>query len=292
MTIEQAHVEQARRVADALLYEGFPVSPRRPPEARSQVGFHAGVLMPPAYRGATETGRAACQTECVIECPDRAQLEIVVRFLRLQHRSVYARDPAGGTLREVAALTVAGVEYTCADEAREQEEYLSSSVASLLGSGAEMTFHLGLGESYEGLAGPDGKPAGRLTRRWPTLQGAVRARAQRVSGRFQAVRLSIVVENRTRPEGPLHGRGDGLRHALIAVHTLIGIGDGRFLSMTDPPAWAAAEIAACTNVGTWPVLAGPPGCGNLMMSSPVTMDDHPEVIRMVPPQRAAHPRQG
>jgi hypothetical protein len=52
---------------------------------------------------------------------------------------------------------------------------------------------------------------------------------------------------------------------------------GRFLSLTDPPQWAAAEVAACTNIGTWPVLAGPGDCHDLLLSSPVILYDHPEV---------------
>ena len=47
--------------------------------------------------------------------------------------------------------------------------------------------------------------------------------------------------------------------------------------MTDPPEWAAAEVAACENIGTWPVLAGPAECRDLMLSSPVILYDHPEV---------------
>ena len=52
---------------------------------------------------------------------------------------------------------------------------------------------------------------------------------------------------------------------------------GTFLSMTDPPEWAAAEVAACENIGTWPVLAGPADCRDLLLSSPVILYDHPEV---------------
>jgi hypothetical protein len=52
---------------------------------------------------------------------------------------------------------------------------------------------------------------------------------------------------------------------------------GAFLSLTDPPEWASAEAAACVNTGTWPVLAGPAECRDLMLSSPVILYDHPEV---------------
>jgi hypothetical protein len=47
--------------------------------------------------------------------------------------------------------------------------------------------------------------------------------------------------------------------------------------MTDPPQWAAGEVAACTNTGTWPVLAGPDDCTDLLLASPVILYDHPEV---------------
>ena len=47
--------------------------------------------------------------------------------------------------------------------------------------------------------------------------------------------------------------------------------------MVDPPEWAAAEVAACVNTGTWPVLAGPEDCHDLMLSSPVILYDHPEI---------------
>jgi hypothetical protein len=47
--------------------------------------------------------------------------------------------------------------------------------------------------------------------------------------------------------------------------------------MTDHPEWATGEVAACRNVGTWPVLAGPAECRDLMLSSPVILYDHPEI---------------
>jgi hypothetical protein len=83
------------------------------------------------------------------------------------------------------------------------------------------------------------------------------------------------------PGPPAHlpippSRADGLRHALISAHTLIGA-DGTFLSMTDPPEWASRLAAECTNTGTWPVLAGPSGCGNLMMAAPIILYDHPQI---------------
>ena len=177
----------------------------------------------------------------------------------------------------MAALTVAGTEYTRFTEAAEHEERAGLAVADLDGDGAELPFHIDAGETAEDLAGPDGAVAGRLIHRWAALDGVLHVQAERVAGPYRALRLRIRIENRTEPDAAIPTREHGLRYALVAAHSLTGIPGGSFISMTDHPEWASAEIAACTNVGTWPVLAGPAGCRNLMLSSPVILYDHPEI---------------
>ncbi len=133
------------------------------------------------------------------------------------------------------------------------------------------------GTEHEDLAGPGGVPAGRLVRQGEALHGVIRLSAERMPGPYGAVRLRVVLENRTEPPGPLGRRADGLPYALIAAHCLIAVPGGRFLSMTAPPEWAAADVGRCVNTGTWPVLAGPPDCAELMLSSPVILYDHAEI---------------
>ena len=141
----------------------------------------------------------------------------------------------------------------------------------------EIPFHIDAGESADDLADSSGTLAGRLVHRWDALDGVLRVRAERVAGPFQALRLRLRVENHTQPGIVLGNREDGLRYALVAAHALIGVPGGSFISMTDPPEWASAEVAACHNEGTWPVLAGPADCRDLMLSSPVILYDHPEI---------------
>ena len=66
---------------------------------------------------------------------------------------------------------------------------------------------------------------------------------------------------------------------MIAAHSLIMVPGGTFLPMTDPPEWAATQVSKCVNTGTWPVLAGPEGCRDLLLSSPVILYDHAEVAQ-------------
>ena len=64
---------------------------------------------------------------------------------------------------------------------------------------------------------------------------------------------------------------------LVGAHALLGVEDGAFVSMVDPPRWAAGAIQSCSNVRTWPVMAGEQGERNLMLSSPIILEDYPQV---------------
>ena len=275
MSLSAAHVAQARQVADAILYEGYLLYPYRQSARKNQARFQFGVLMPPAYAAVDDQELSASQTELLAECADDAQVEILLRFLHVQRRLV--QEPAGPKWRDVASLTVNGTEFTEFTEAAEREQRVELSVGSLYGAGAELPFHTDGGEITDDLPGADATVAGRLVHRWDALDGVLRVQGERVAGPYQALRLRLRVENATQPEVTLRTREDGLRFALIAAHTVIGLDDGTFISMTDHPEWAAAEVAACTNTGTWPVLAGPDECRNLVLSSPIILYDHPQI---------------
>ncbi|HEY1620086.1 MAG TPA: hypothetical protein VGG25_20850 [Streptosporangiaceae bacterium] len=277
MRLNPAHLEHARQVADAVLYEGYLLYPYRPSSQKNQVRFQFGVLMPPGYAQLDPHEGASAQTECLLECPDETQVRVLVRFLHLQQRVVQGVSPETGDLEDVGTLYVDGTEYTSWQEAAEREQQVTIAVSALLAKDKNLEFHLGPGESAEDITDVSGRMAGRLIRRWTGLDGVIRLHTERVAGPYRALRLRVRVENTATPQIELRSRADGLAHALIAAHALIGAPGGQFLSMTDPPEWAAAEIAACQNIGTWPVLAGPQDCRDLVLSSPVILYDHPEV---------------
>ena len=277
MRLNPGHLEHARRVADAILFEGYLLYPYHKSAQKNQVRFQFGVLMPPGYATVDAFEPSSSQTECLLECGDDAEVRVLVRFLQLQHRTVQAVSPENGELHEVGTLYVDGTEYTSWDEATEREQRITAVVSSLLADDRVVEFHLGAGESAEDLVDGRGRLAGRLVRRWAGLDGVVRLHAERVAGPYQALKLRLQVQNGTTPQAEFRTRTDGLRYALIAAHSLTGVPGATFLSMTDAPEWAGGEIAACENVGTWPVLAGPEDCSDLMLSSPVILYDHPEI---------------
>jgi hypothetical protein len=274
--LDPEHLAHARRVADAILYEGYLLYPYRQSSQKNQVRFQFGVLMPPGYAAVDPHEPAASQTECLLECDDNAQVSVLARFLAVQHRTVQGISPETGELHEVGTLYVDGFEYTTWTEAAEREQQLTVTVGTLLAADQELAFTLPAGETAEPIADASGRPAGALIRRWAALDGVIALHAERVAGPYQALRLRARLENRSAAAG-LETRDDGLRSALIAAHLLIGVPGGRFLSMTDPPEWATGAVAECENTGTWPVLAGPEDCADLLLSSPVILYDHPEV---------------
>jgi len=277
MTADPAHLEHARKVADAVLYEGYVLYPYRRSAQKNRTRFQFGVLMPPPYRCVDACEPSASQTECLVECPDDATVDVGLRFLHLQRRTVQRIEPGSGAPMDVDTLRVDRTEYSSWDEAVEREQHFRGCVADLLNEDTELPFEAGDSVVTESLGGPGGEPAGRLLRRCEALAGAIVVRAERAAGPYGVLRLRVRVENRTQPRVPLHTRDDGLRYSLIAAHLLIGVAGGSFLSLTDPPEWASGEVAACVNVGTWPVLAGPAECRDLVLSSPVILYDHPEV---------------
>jgi hypothetical protein len=269
--VTPGYLEHARQVADAVLYEGYLLYPYHQAAQKNQVRFQFGVLMPPGWAAVDPTEASRSQTECLLDCADDAQVDVRIRFLQVQRRLVQAQSR--GEWRDVHALTVAGTEHTAFDEAVEHEEQVTAVVAALLKGDSDVELAIDGGVTVTELPGG----AGRLVRQREPLTARVRLHAERVAGPYQALRLRVELENITAPAATIRTRQDGLRHALVAAHNLIGVPGGRFLSLTDPPEWAAADAAACENVGTWPVLAGPAQCTELVLSSPLILYDHPQI---------------
>ena len=276
MTAAAEFLADARRVADAILYEGYLLYPYRGSARKNQSRFQFGVLMPPAYRDVDASEPSVSQTECLLEAPEDAGVTVIARFLHLQRRQVEVEDGAGG-FRPVASVQVDDAEVTTWDEAAEREHRATVPLAALLAGGVDAAFEVPGGESVETLTDSAGRAVGRLVRRQAPLTAVIRLRAERLPGPYGALRLRLTIENRTSPDGPLRRREDGLRFALIAAHALIHVPGGRFLSLTDPPEWAAPYAEACINIGTWPVLAGPEECRELVLSSPIILYDHPRI---------------
>ncbi len=102
-------------------------------------------------------------------------------------------------------------------------------------------------------------------------------RAERAAAPFPLHRLTVRVENTTMNVDRRVRREEALRRSLVSTHLLLGVEQGSFLSLIDPPEWARPAAAACGNVRAFPVLAGPAGSARVMLSAPIILYDHAEV---------------
>lgn len=231
-------------VARALLYEGYLLYPYRRSAVKNRQRFNWGVLYPGGRDGARQSAEPCCmRTECLVRGLGRGVLEVTVRFLHLFERPPEAPDEAGW------------------QEAVEREVVPPAATLDKL-SGAPALLHFDF---------PPGDVPGRQAR----LEGEVRVSAEPLS--HDAFRVSVTVENLTAPGPEDWGRDELLLHSLIATHTVLRVGGGEFISLTDPPAPLQQAAAACRNVGTWPVLAGDPAAHDTMLSSPIIVSDYPTV---------------
>lgn len=268
----------ARQVADAVLFEGYVLYPYRASAAKNRLRWQFGVLVPPAW-GAECEEHDFQHTECLIEPRADAVLAVEVRFLHARRRTVQRALPDGG-FETVPELHLDDRVLVPWDEGAEERVELVAPVAQLAGDGIEFPFLKPAVEDTEPVLDAAGRTVGQLIRRSAEITGVVRLSTSELDGPYRVSRLTAVVENTTPwtpPEGHAADRDAALPHSLVATHLLMALSAGSFLSMTDPPEWARSAVAACRNLHTWPVLAGEPGRADLVLSSPIILEDHPAI---------------
>ncbi|MFE2281185.1 hypothetical protein ACFXAE_28930 [Streptomyces sp. NPDC059454] len=272
----EARLAVARHVADAVLFEGYVLYPYRASAAKNRLRWQFGVLVPPSWT-ATAAEHDFQHTELLMEPRRGAVLSVEVRFLHARRRTVQRVLPGGG-FETVGELRLADRVIVPWDEGREERVRLTVSVEQLAGSGTVVPFGRPAGEETEPVTDAGGTVLGRLVRRHEAVEGVLRLSASPLDGPYATQRLSVVVENTGEwLPGEGAGRDAALSRSLVATHTLLHLDAGRFLSLTDPPEWAKEAAAACRNLHTWPVLAGEPDSRDLVLSSPIILEDHPAI---------------
>jgi hypothetical protein len=270
-------VDLARKVADAVLWEGYVLYPYRRSDGKNVVRWQFGVVMPKALAGLTSEPWMQ-QTECLVEgAGDTTTVDVTLRFLQVQARMVEAVDPdAPGGFRPVDSLDVDGTEQIAFDEAVEREvTYSDIALHGLLDGERTLPVGVPAGRDIEQIRDASGAVAGRFVRwRWG-LFGIVRVSAQKVA---EWIRVRVVAENQTEWSEPGEpDRTASLRRSLVGAHTMLSVRDGAFVSVIDPPEEAAEAARGCVNLNTWPVLVGEGGRRTVMLSSPIILYDFPEV---------------
>jgi hypothetical protein len=234
-------VDAVRRIADAVLYEGYVLWPYRATALKNQQRFTFGGVYPPRF-----DDRSSLQTQVLLE--GEGEVDVVVRCLHVVRRQVL-RDG-----RPVAALQAGDERWVSWDEAVERE----------LRPGP-VDVHAG--ERLEAI------PGGAIRRSWRALHGAVLVTA--VPLRKGLRRVTVRVENTSGWSGG--PRDDALRETLCSTHAVLHARGGAWVSATDPPTRLRAEAETCAHDGWWPVLAGEPGDATTVLAAPIILPDHPEI---------------
>lgn len=285
-TAEAGPFAAAQAVADAVLYEGYLLYPYRKSSPKNRVRWQFGVLAPrswidaqgiadPAVAGSAESWFQ--QAECLAEAPRNARLRVRLRFLQVRRRECFAAD-ADGISRPVDELGAGTATHLTFDEGLPREIDVAWSLAELIDDGtATAAVSVPAEHLSEDVSAANGRAIGHIEH--TTLPVTVRliASVQRADAPFPLLRVTVRVENAGDIEDPRCARTEILRRSLIASHLLLGLDDGAFLSLLDPPEWAQAAADGCVNRHVFPVLAGADDGPDAVLCSPIILYDHPRV---------------
>jgi hypothetical protein len=274
------------KIAKAVLYEGYMLYPYRPSSVKNQQRWNFGVLSPQSYSEVQGGAEAwSMQTECLIEGTALTGLEIRIRFLQLVARSVgELTTPVAQFSREdvpefhlVEKLAVNGRVHQPWQEAIERE--ISLPVCNVEALRYRLTpdvIQFPESKEFEALRDRSGKIVGLVVRNRKPLSGAVEVLAEEIQD--ELFKVTVRIRNTTPFEATREtSRDAALLSSMVSTHTVLGVQEGRFVSLLAPEEPLVKLAASCKNVGTWPVLVGAEGQCDTMLSSPIILYDYPQI---------------
>lgn len=264
----------ARAIADAVLLEGYVLYPYRASATKNRMRWQFGVLVPSAYAEA-HGEHSASRTECLVDPREGDELLLELRFLHAVRRQVQAVVAAG--FAPVERLDSSDAVHVPWDEAITETVQVAMPLAALLEREVERSFEVEAVHSCEPVHGPDGRLIGQVVRDALPLHPKLRLSARQLDGPYGALRLRVDVLNASAMVGEVVEREQALRSSLIAAHLLLGLSSGSFLSLAAPPEWARPAAAECVNEHTWPVLVAGSDRARVVLSSPIILDDNPQI---------------
>jgi hypothetical protein len=258
-------LDVARAIADAVLMEGYVLYPYRASAPKNRFRWTFGVLAPRAWSeaGGCESSWLEAQ---VLVAGTPARIAAQLRFVQIERRRLEALD---GT--PLAKLEFGDLVLEPWDEGIDRSVDVEIATAP-----SETRF------SFPGARSVEERDTGRVVRQRHPLEGVVTTRWEELDAPRPLARLTIRVENTTPWPELAASRGSAIAGAFASTHLLLGVEGAQLLSAIDPPAWASQAAARCKNVRTYPVLAGPPGTGDVALLAPFILYDHP----MIAPESA------
>jgi hydrogenase maturation protease len=265
----------ADRIAKAVLYEGYMLYPYRPSAVKNQQRFNFGVVYPQAFSERQKgTDPWTMQSECLVLGSAGSVLEVRVRFLQLVDRSIEER--AEGGFRAVKALDVGERSWYSWQEAVEHEvSVVATDLESLSRSPVSWPVQLSSGAETEPIQDKRGEVAGRIVRTQYAINASVQVAAHGVAE--QVYKIDVRIGNTSELGVNAANREFALMRALVSTHFVLGVGNGEFVSLLDPPETLRGAAEDCHNQGVFPVLVGEEGQRDTMLASHIILYDFPQI---------------
>jgi hypothetical protein len=253
-------LDDARKIADTVLYEGYLLYPYSHSALKNQVRWTFGGVHPRDWSEATGGFEPWLQqAQCLVTAsggipsgafPGGCRLSVSVRFLRL----LACFRPEEPVWQEATEWSTTARDLGLADLLREPPVRLPIELS----------------------AGADEDAANGARREWRELSGQVVVSAEHAGE--DAVRVTVGVQNTTPVAGPERvGREVAMLQSMASTHSVLGVEGGGFVSLSDPPERLRAAARACQNIGLWPVLVGEPGSHDTLLATPIILEDYPQV---------------
>jgi hydrogenase maturation protease len=241
--------ELAKKVADAVLYEGYMLYPYRRSAMKNQQRWTFGILYPPAYEEVQSgTERSVMHSECLLEMKDDAKLDVELRFLQLVQ---VGEDREEGIERSVKFTVPLPGDWHC------------------------VPFTFPASFEMDPLTAADGGMLGSVKSTLQELSGTVTLLPERIAD--GVVKLTIEAINQTRASREGMDRNSALLRSLLSAHTILSVTGAEFVSLLDAPEKFAAAVNQCKNVGNFPVMIGEGGERDMMLCSPIVLYDYPQI---------------
>jgi hydrogenase maturation protease len=279
------NLECVEKIAEAVLYEGYMLYPYRASAVKNQQRWNFGVLSPRSYcEQQSGSDRWMMQTECLLKANPSTRLEIEIRFLQIVNRTIgkFASpmrelpDTAEPEFELVDELTIGERTFARWQEARERKLEIPAWSSATHSMHRDSFFEFPAQRELEPIRDTDGMIAGVIVRESEALSGSVEIDFTPCRDGF--IKATVRVRNLTEYETDQQDdRAQALTHSLVSAHTILGVENGEFVSLLDPPRELSDLAAECTNLGAWPVLVGEGGSRNAMLSSPIILYDFPQI---------------
>ena len=255
--------ELVEKVVNAVLYEGYILYPYRASSKKNRERFTFGRVYPEDYSIAQNGAEPfVMQTECLVRDESKdALINISVRFLHPMAREVGILSAPITEMPEVEPkfeivpdLQVGEQLYQTWQEAVERKVELAPFPLS---SATKMSheFNFPSSRALEPIRGDDGKISAIVVRRQDAVRGVIEVSTQPVDD--SVFKMTARIVNRTAvSKQDLENQSAIIMRTFTSTHTILQAQGGEWISLTDPPPTYANAVAACKNIGAWPVLVG------------------------------------